>query len=454
MIAGVCEGLSRHFDIDPLLIRVVLGALTVFGGAGLVLYVLAWLTIPEDDANDSIASRALHQDPARTMEVGLVLAGIAGAATLLGAVGFATPRPFPVIVVSLIALTLFLLFSRRGGQQPPPGGMPYAPAPGQPGAAPAYDAPAATPTDATATDATTEPGGSGEESTGDESRTDDTTATATIPTVTPEQRDSEVRAWWQRSGGSVPPGGVGPSPYYQGPPPRPPKPRSRLTPITLAAMALALGGIWFADVAGADIHPSVYPGTVLALTAVALLVGSWFGRAKLLIPLGILSALFTAGLTVIGPGPYGERIYEPTSAEAVHSHYEHGAGRIVVNLDDVKDIDALDGRSIDIESRVGLVQVVIPTSLDAAVTAHVEGGDIEGPAVVTDTHHGEGHAVMAPRNDGRPVVTIDVELKFGKIEILRYDCPDLSIPHNGDQANQDLSSLSWKGGDRVPAACH
>jgi hypothetical protein len=219
-------------------------------------------------------------------------------------------------------------------------------------------------------------------------------------------------------------------------------------------MALALGGIWFADVAGADIHPSVYPGTVLALTAVALLVGSWFGRAKLLIPLGILSALFTAGLTVIGPGPYGERIYEPTSAAAVHSHYEHGAGRIVVNLDDVKDIDALDGRSIDIESRVGLVQVVIPTSLDAAVTAHVEGGDIEGPAVVTDTHHGEGHAVMAPRNDGRPVVTIDVELKFGKIEILRYDCPDLTIPRNGDQANQDLSSLSWKGGDRVPAACH
>ena len=47
-----------------------------------------------------------------------------------------------------------------------------------------------------------------------------------------------------------------------------------------------------------------------------------------------------------------------------------------------------------------------------------------------------------------------VELKFGKIEILRYDCPDLSTPHNGDQANQDLSSLSWKGGDRVPAACH
>ena len=75
MIAGVCEGLSRHFDVDPLLIRVVLGALTVFGGAGIVLYVLAWLTIPEDDAYDSIASRALHQDPERTMRSGSSLPG-------------------------------------------------------------------------------------------------------------------------------------------------------------------------------------------------------------------------------------------------------------------------------------------------------------------------------------------------------------------------------------------
>ena len=141
-------------------------------------------------------------------------------------------------------------------------------------------------------------------------------------------------------------------------------------------------------------------------------------------------------------------------ARVARSDYEHGAGRIVVNLDDVRDIDALDGRRIDVDSRVGLVQVVIPTTLDAAVTAHVEGGDIEGPAVVDDSDHGETNAVMEPRHDGRPIVTIDADLKFGKIEILRYDCPDLAITRNGNQDTQDLSSLSWKGGDRVPAACH
>ena len=198
-------------------------------------------------------------------------------------------------------------------------------------------------------------------------------------------------------------------------------------------MAIALGGIWFADVAGADIHPSVYPGTVLALTAAALLVGTWYGRAKLLIPIGILSALLTAGMTVIGPGPYGERVYEPTTAAAVKSSYEHGAGRIVVNLDDVSDPDALDGRSIDIESRVGLVQVVVPTTVDAAITAHVRGGEIEGPAVVDDSDHGSQDAVMDAREDGRPIVTIDVDLRYGKIEILRYDCPQQAIAHEGAQ---------------------
>ena len=143
MVGGVAEGLSRQLDIDPLLIRVVLGALTVFGGAGIVIYVLAWLTIPDEGAYDSAASRALHQDPERTMTVGLTLAGIAGAVTLLGAVGFATPRPFAVIVLSVVALVLFTVFSRRRGhQQTAPDGMPYVPYPPAGAATSVTDAPA------------------------------------------------------------------------------------------------------------------------------------------------------------------------------------------------------------------------------------------------------------------------------------------------------------------------
>jgi phage shock protein PspC (stress-responsive transcriptional regulator) len=48
MIAGVCGGLADYFDLDPSLVRLVF-ILTVFlGGAGLLLYIVAWLIVPEN----------------------------------------------------------------------------------------------------------------------------------------------------------------------------------------------------------------------------------------------------------------------------------------------------------------------------------------------------------------------------------------------------------------------
>ncbi len=41
-IGGVCSGLARYFDLDPLLVRVAFVAALVFGGGSLVAYVLLW----------------------------------------------------------------------------------------------------------------------------------------------------------------------------------------------------------------------------------------------------------------------------------------------------------------------------------------------------------------------------------------------------------------------------
>ncbi len=47
-IAGVAGGLGRHFDVDPTVIRVLLAVLTFFGGAGVLVYGVVWLFVPED----------------------------------------------------------------------------------------------------------------------------------------------------------------------------------------------------------------------------------------------------------------------------------------------------------------------------------------------------------------------------------------------------------------------
>lgn len=41
-IGGVCSGLARYFDVDPLLVRVGFVATLVFGGAALIAYLLLW----------------------------------------------------------------------------------------------------------------------------------------------------------------------------------------------------------------------------------------------------------------------------------------------------------------------------------------------------------------------------------------------------------------------------
>ena len=49
MLAGVCAGIANYFNLDPTLIRVIYAMLTVFTAfAGIIVYLLLWIIIPED----------------------------------------------------------------------------------------------------------------------------------------------------------------------------------------------------------------------------------------------------------------------------------------------------------------------------------------------------------------------------------------------------------------------
>ncbi len=50
MIAGVAGGLAATFNIDPLLVRIVLLALAFLNGFGFMLYVALWLLVPNEDS--------------------------------------------------------------------------------------------------------------------------------------------------------------------------------------------------------------------------------------------------------------------------------------------------------------------------------------------------------------------------------------------------------------------
>ncbi len=54
MLGGVCAGLGEHLDIDPTVIRLVWAVITVISvGTGALVYILAWILIPEEDTSSS-----------------------------------------------------------------------------------------------------------------------------------------------------------------------------------------------------------------------------------------------------------------------------------------------------------------------------------------------------------------------------------------------------------------
>ena len=87
LLGGVCGGLGRAIGIDPLVVRVALVALTVAGGTGALIYVLAWLLLPEDGTDRSLARAAVTDRSTNLGEVLAVASIVLGVILLVRATG-------------------------------------------------------------------------------------------------------------------------------------------------------------------------------------------------------------------------------------------------------------------------------------------------------------------------------------------------------------------------------
>jgi len=52
IVAGVAGGLGEYFSIDPVLVRIIFVALALVHGLGILLYILFWLIVPNEDGGN------------------------------------------------------------------------------------------------------------------------------------------------------------------------------------------------------------------------------------------------------------------------------------------------------------------------------------------------------------------------------------------------------------------
>jgi len=119
-VAGVAGGLGAYLGIDPVILRILFVVLAIFGGSGLLLYLVAWLLIPEEGAESSEVQRFVD----RNGTAALVILGIVVAVLLIASSqalrwwGFGSGL-WPLVVVAGVGLVVWNVLRQ---QAPPPAG--------------------------------------------------------------------------------------------------------------------------------------------------------------------------------------------------------------------------------------------------------------------------------------------------------------------------------------------
>jgi phage shock protein PspC (stress-responsive transcriptional regulator) len=391
VLAGVAGGIGRWLGIDPVIVRVVLVVLAVFGGSGLLLYLVGWLFIPDEGTTASQADRfiARGQRPGSTTRIVLIVIGVVlgaiFAVNLLSAGPFHTAWGFGgggsfLLILAIVALVLWLVNRDQSGTLPTPPDS---------GAVPASDPP-------------TQPVGA------------DDTSTRTLP------------AGYAYGGPGNYPGYIAPAAIPVAP--RPPRVRSYLGLATLSLALIAMGTLGSLALTGlANIPVVVVLAGGLAALGVGLLIGSVFGRARWLVALAIpllmvtaLVALFPANVRLPKNVTVGDQSWSPTTIVEASSPHALTLGDAVLDLTELT-VPAGTTTPVSAEVGIGQLTVKVPPGMRVQVTATAGTGEVRidglpvrsGQNVTVAT---ELPGFVAPN---APTVVLDAQVGIGSLEVSR-----------------------------------
>jgi phage shock protein PspC (stress-responsive transcriptional regulator) len=134
VIDGVCGGIGEYFEVDPTIVRVLWVLMTLLGGSGLVLYLIAMVIMPvnQEHLASAAAGTTAMRSPDRRSYWGIILILI-GLFVLIDRmdlfVGFSwwdVSRRF-LFPISLIAIGLMFIYihtRRQAAPQPAAQGLP------------------------------------------------------------------------------------------------------------------------------------------------------------------------------------------------------------------------------------------------------------------------------------------------------------------------------------------
>jgi phage shock protein PspC (stress-responsive transcriptional regulator) len=343
VIAGVCGGLGRHLDIDPVVFRILFAVLSFVGGIGLLAYAAAWLFLPQEGADRSAVHRVLiGSNPLVAVAVTLGLG--AGALVSLRALtqGVSNMWPLWMLAAAVVGVLIWRgdIKLGRGGsarttEQPPTWWQ--QPVEGSQG---------------TSTDG------------GEPSTQPGFASYATGETGEPE--DAPLASHDLRAAAANKPERVR---------------RRGYGGLVLASLLAATGVLGVLDAAGLISLGWLSGGAlVLVLLGAGMVIGGVFGKTTALVPIGLVVAVPLITLAAVGVplhGTVGNESWTPASAAAIQPSYQLAIGDGTLDLTNVQ-VGAGKTATTSAQVGVGDLQVQLPTDVNVVVHAHTDIGMVTG----------------------------------------------------------------------------
>jgi phage shock protein PspC (stress-responsive transcriptional regulator) len=434
LIAGVAAGVAEHVGMDVAIVRILFVVVTIFtSGLGIAAYALAWIFVPEAEADERSAATARPRrevggrDPLFWVGIGLL---VLGAVWLLDRPGFSPVMPWfrldgsvlvPLVLIAFgIALWRVSDDRRRVGPTGTPTGS----------TAPTSTPPASTtPPVWQPSDGPTTYRSAQETDVNDDQRPYDPEADRDTDVLSRSTEPTAPPAGFSPSPGSPPPPGATAPPTAQGPawspPPVPPHESAVLVRSTLGLALVTAGVLWLLRVA--DVL-TVGTGQILAASllviGLGLLLGTFVGRGRGLIWAGLILLPIVVVAELVAPmdlqlGEFrqgvGELNVTPTSIDDLEPSYQLGAGTLTLDL---TELEFTDQRRVSVQVGFGEVVVSVPDDVSVEVTGRVGGGELDALGR-TSSGLAVERAVVDEVEDGDGRLLLDVQVGFGDASVRR-----------------------------------
>ena len=355
VIAGVCGGLGRHLDIDPVVFRILFAVLSFVGGVGLLAYAAAWLFVPQEGEQRSAVHRMLTgSNPllAVLVAIGLGLGALASISALTR--GATNVWPLWLIAAAVVGVLVWRGDLRIGGRAESTVAPEQAPT--------WWQQPVGTPDGSQGTRT-----GGGEPSS--EAGFEGEGPRDAAPPGFESEGAEQSSPWVDLSHfGSGDPGRRG----YEA---RPERARQRAYGgLVLAILLAATGVLGVLDAAGLISLSWLSGGAlVLMLLGAGMVVGGAFGKTTGLVPIGLVLAVPLITLAAVGvptQGTIGSENWAPASAAAVQPTYKLAIGDGSLDLSKVAPGA---GKTLEVSVKVGIgdLTVQVPTDVNLTVHEHV-----------------------------------------------------------------------------------